>query len=52
LLRRLRKLLESLLVKEAEKRAEVFRNLPNYLKELKNFCRKIDKNVRFSSLAL
>jgi len=43
-----------LLVREAEKRAEVFRNLPNYLKELKKFCRKVDKKCKvfiFGSVA-
>jgi predicted nucleotidyltransferase len=34
------------LIKEAAKRAEVFRNLPSYLKELKNFSKKIDKKCK------
>lgn len=47
-------MLEKLLVREAKKRAEYFRNLPSYLERMKRILRKHDRDCRiyiFGSVA-
>lgn len=47
-------MLEDILIKEANRREEVFKNLPFYLKNLKSFLKKVDKNCKvflFGSVA-
>ena len=38
--------MEEILVRESKRREEVFKNLPNYLKKLKIFLRRLDKDCK------